>query len=359
MKKLFPIALICIFTAAKSISPNNDIDFAYYQNQNSFINIRNPNGKFYAYIVLLYYENHHFVNMIQEDSITIKATQKENYHIKAYKQYAASIKDPELAYDANMLYNIYENSSKYSQKTLQKYENALEKRNIILKFIKPTRQNYSKTTLEYCIFGIKSKITNKHPFFTIDEDIYNIIPLIYYDELSTSNSTFYFDMIYINPEEIQNDIMIVKKIINRQNTSNLFYIGARINDDIKFCIQKAFSEKADIKNDIQSLFEIHELTHKVLNNRYNFFDQIIGEELALSSTIYSNPYLGLSIMYSYLDYNSGNPHRIGAFNYIRFISNALNNPSLYDDPGKIKNLSESEIMDVTKKHFESLIRVLQ
>ncbi len=358
MKRLI-LVLLFLSVISQSLYSNNESDFSFYQNQNSFINLRNSNGKFYAYIVLLYYENHHFVNMIQEDSISLKATQKENYHIKAYKQYAATIKDPELAAEANLLFDIYENSAKYSLKTLQRYELNLEKRNIILKFAKISKSYNPKTTLEYCIFGIKNKIENKHPFFKIDGDIYNITPLIYYDELSTSNSTFYFDMIYINQEEIQNDLMIIKKILNKQNTSNLFYIGARINDDIKYCIVKAFTDKIDIKTDIQNAFEIHELTHKVLNNKYNFFDQVIGEELSLSATIYSNPYLGLSIMYSYLDYNSVNPHRIGALNYIRFISNSMNNPSIYDDPSKIKLLSEAEIVEATRKHFESVIKVLQ
>ena len=53
----------------------------------SLINIRNPHGKLYAYIVLLFNENPHFVNLIQEDSISLQTMQKEGFHVVEYRNY--------------------------------------------------------------------------------------------------------------------------------------------------------------------------------------------------------------------------------------------------------------------------------
>jgi hypothetical protein len=81
--------------------------------------------------------------------------------------------------------------------------------------------------------------------------------------------------------------------------------------------------------------------------------------MALSSTIYSNPYLGLSVMYSYLDYNAMNPHRIAALNYLRFIAQETSNKKIIDDPSQIKTMPEQEIVRLTKLHFLSLKKILR
>ena len=47
----------------------------------NLVNIRNTRGKLYAHIVLLFNENPHFVNLIQENSIPLKAMQKEGFHL--------------------------------------------------------------------------------------------------------------------------------------------------------------------------------------------------------------------------------------------------------------------------------------
>ncbi|TFH41211.1 MAG: hypothetical protein E4G96_05950 [Chrysiogenales bacterium] len=107
------------------------------------------------------------------------------------------------------------------------------------------------------------------------------------------------------------------------------------------------------------MFIIHELTHKVLNNRYNNFDQVHGEELSLGSTVYSNPLLGLSVLYSYLNYNAINPHRVAAMNYVRFIAKAAGKPEFVANPGLIKFLTDMELQIIAKKHFLNLIRNLK
>ena len=329
----------------------------YYDSE--AINIKSINGKLYAYIVLLYNENPHFVNMIQKDSIPLKIMGNEGFHIKEYKNYLATIRDKKLKYLANLLLTIYLEPRKYDVKTVHSVEDILASKNIILKFSKDKNTWSDKVSLDYCIFGKKQQVDIKHPFFEIKENIYNIQPYIYYDEFSTSNSTFYFDMIYINPVEVDNDYIIAKKIINGENVSSMFFVGSQITDDIKYCLSRAFKDRKNIKNDIWKMFIIHELTHKILNNKYNNFDQVQGEELSLGSTMYSNPLLGLSVLYSYLNYNAINPHRVAAMNYVRFMAKNTGKQDLADNPSLVKYLTLGEIQALAKKHFAMTIKNLK
>jgi hypothetical protein len=75
-------------------------------------------------------------------------------------------------------------------------------------------------------------------------------------------------MIYINPDEVNNDYQIAQNIINGKNIDSMFFVGARINDNIKYCIGHAFRKSGNIKNEILQMFIIHEITHKILNNHY-------------------------------------------------------------------------------------------
>ncbi len=325
-----------------------------YSNYNSYaeaINIKSINGKFYAHIVLLFNENPHFVNMIQKDSIPLKIMGNEGFHVKEYKNYLNTLRDKKLKNLANLLLMIYLEPRKYDIKSLHNVEDILTARNIILKFSKDKTTWSDKVSLDYCIFGKKQLVEIKHPFFEIKENIYNIQPFIYYDEFSTSNSTFYFDMIYINPVEVDNDYIIARRIINGENVGSLFFVGSQITDDIRYCLSRAFRDKKNIKNEIWKMFIIHELTHKVLNNKYNNFDQVQGEELSLGSTIYYNPLLGLSILFSYLNYNAINPHRVAAMNYVRFISKNTGRADIIENPGLIKFLPLGELQTLSKRHF--------
>ncbi|TFH41210.1 MAG: hypothetical protein E4G96_05945 [Chrysiogenales bacterium] len=197
------------------------------------INIKSINGKFYAYIELLFNENPHFVNMIQKDNIPMRIMGHEGFHIKEYKNYLKTVWDQRQKSLANMLLSIYLEPRKYDLKALRSVEEVLVGRNIILKFSKDMNAWSEKVSLDYCIFGKKRPVEVKHPFFEIKEIIYNIQPFIYYDEFSTSNSTFYFDMIYINPVEVDNDYIIAKNILNGDNVNSMFFVGSQITDDIK------------------------------------------------------------------------------------------------------------------------------
>ena len=104
------------------------------------------------------------------------------------------------------------------------------------------------------------------------------------------------------------------------------------------------------------MFIIHELTHKVLNNKYNNFDQVQGEELSLGSTVFYNPLLGLSILFSYLNYNAINPHRVAAMNYVRFISKNTGRVDIIENPGLIKFLPQGELQNLARKHFAANIK---
>ncbi len=320
------------------------------------INIKSINGKFYAYIVLLFNENPHFVNMIQKDNIPLRIMGQEGFHIKEYKNYLNTIRDQKHRNLAGILLSIYLEPQKYDFKSLRSVEDVLVGRNIILKFSKDMNSWSEKISLDYCIFGKKRAVDVKHPFFEIREPIYNIQPYIYYDEFSTSNSTFYFDMIYINPVEVDNDYIIAKNILDGEKVNSMFFVGSQITDDIKYCLSRAFKDHKNIKNEIWRMFIIHELTHKILNNHYNNFDQVQGEEMSLVSTIYSNPLLGLSTLYSYMNYNAINPHRVAAMNFVRYAAKTTGKPEMVGNPGLLKYISESELQNLAKKHFFSSIK---
>ncbi|HOP61778.1 MAG TPA: hypothetical protein PK358_00280 [Spirochaetota bacterium] len=313
--------------------------------------IKTVNGKFYAYIVLLFNENPHFVNLIQKGTIPMKEMSYEGFSIKAYKNYMLTIQDQRLRREAELILRVFLEPDGFDDSRLKVIENSLVKRSIVLKFYREGVYKGARLTLDYCIYGEKVRIDIKHPFFESNEVMYYIKPYIYYDEFSTSNSTFYHDMIYINPEEVYNDYVIAKNIINGKDIKTMFFVGSKVTDDIKYCLNMAFKERQSIKDEIWKMFVIHELTHKFMNNRFNNYDQITGEEISLSSTIYVNPYLGLSVMFSYLNYGSLNPHRMAAMNYITFVSENTGNRDLVNNPGQIKNISSEKIRDITKRHF--------
>ncbi len=325
----------------------------------SIVNIRNTNGKFYAYIVLLFNENPHFVNLIQEDSISLKTMQKEGFHVVEYRNYLNNLKDPQYQKLARTMFDVYLYPEKFTEGDLRAIEETLSRKNIILRFSNKAQTSNEKIMLDYCIFGKRKLITISHPLFQIRENIYNIQPYIYYDEFSTSNSTFYFDMIYINPDEVYNDAVIAKKVIQGKNVDTMFFVGSRVTEDIKHCLSRAFPNVYAIKREIWRMFVIHELTHKILNNHYNYYDQIMGEELALCSTIFSNPYLGLSVLYSYLDYSITNPHRNAAVNFIRYIADVTDKSNLIEYPSMLKYYPTAQMSKLAKDRFEMLLRGLR
>lgn len=320
------------------------------------ISIKSINGNFYAYVVLLFNENPHFVNMIQKDSIPLRIMGNDGFHIKEYKNYINRLADKQLKYQAQNLLNLYLDPGKYDREALKNFERQLADRNIILKFTKDRYSENERISLDYCIFGKRDLIRINHPLSPLKEKIYNIQPYIYYDEFSTSNSTFYFDMIYINPDEVQNDYIIARKVLNDEKVHSMYFVGSRINEDIRYCLARAFKNKANIKEEIWKMFIIHELTHKMLNNQYNNFDQITGEELSLCSTIYSNPHLGLSVLYSYMNYNSINPHRLAAINFIKFATKTTGSDEWIKYSSSLKMKSETDLRMLAKKHYFNVIQ---
>jgi hypothetical protein len=353
------VAIVLLLSASsysETVLQDNGATSEYGLN---YIHVKSLNGKLYAYVVLLFNENPHFVNVIQEHSIPFDVMQKEGYHIVEYKNYLKTIKDLGISKIAETMLSIYLSPGRCDDRLLSQMQDQLEKRNIILRFSRDRSTSTERIVLDYCIYGKKRPVTMNHPFFETNEKIFNVIPYIYYDEFSTSNSTFYFDMIYINPDEVHNDYLIAKKVLNNENVDSLFFVGARVSDDIKFCLIKAFENTKSIKPEIWKLFEIHELTHKILNNKYNYFDQIMGEELSLSSTIYSNVYLGLAVLYSYLDYSSTNPHRIAAMNFIKYYASEIGRKEIVENPSLLKSQSYNDLQRYSKTHFNALVKTLK
>jgi hypothetical protein len=332
---------------------------AEYKYRQSSASLKTVNGKFYAYIVLLFNDNTHFVNLIQKGTISLKEIGVEGFNVKAYRNYLATIQDKKLTDEAEIILRIYLEPDLFNNNQLHQIENILAKRNIILKFYREGSFRGASITLDYCIFGEKIRIDIRHPLFNINDDMFYIRPFIYYDEFSTSNSTFYHDMIYINPDEVNNDYIIARNIINGKDIRSMFFNGSKVTDDIKQCIITAFKNNSSIRNEIWRMFVVHELTHKIMNNHYNNYDQITGEEIALSSTIYSNLYLGLSIMYSYLNYGKMNPHRMAAMNYITYLSEISGRKEYVANPSLIKNMAADKIREYTKNHFYFCVNKLK
>lgn len=358
MKKLSSIttALIAlfIFLFAGTLF-SQDIYFSEFDNFSEEYNIsriKTPNGKFYAYVVLLFNENPHFVNIIQKDSIPSRLIGNEGFHIRKYKQYMEDLTDPAIRNLAERMFEIYIEPYNITDEQLVKIEEQLLSRNVVLKFSRDRVTGSGRVILDYCIFGRKKTIDITHPLLHTTGKIYNIDPLIYYDEFYTSNSTFYYDMIYINPGEVNNDYLIARRVLSDRNVSSMFFVGARVTEDIKNCLKKAFHGKTEIREEIFRMFVIHELTHKITYNRYDNFDQATGEELAMASTIYANPYLGLAVMYAYLNYSSSNPHRIAAINFLKYLSEKSGGIDYLSNPDKVKDLREEEIKKHAKGSFE-------
>ena len=352
------VCSLCIFFVAPVYSEimSEYWDRDFHKNN---ISIKSTKGKLYAYIVLLFNENPHFINLIQEDSISPELMQKEGFHVKEYTNYIESLRNSEIKKLAELMFNVYLYPAKFSDKALANIAEELVRQNVILRFSRVKDAGNEKIVLDYCIFGKKEPVNISHPLFEIQEKLFNIQPYIYYDEFSTSNSTFYFDMIYINPDEVNNDYLIARNIITGKNIDSMFFVGAKVNEDIKYCIKHAFRKNGNIKNDILQMFIVHEITHKILNNHYHYFDQITGEEMSLLSTIYHNPYLGLSVLYAYLDYNRINPHRIAAMNFVRFIANKSGKPNLAEEPSEIKLISLNEIKYLAREHFSNILKSIK
>lgn len=346
---------ITYFTSLTAISA--DDSFSGYDYKSGSLNT--VNGKFYAYIVLLYNENQHFVNLIQKGAISTKEMANTGFHIKAYKAYLATIHDPRLAAEAELMLKLYLEPDNYGELKLRDIEKQLLKRNIVVRFSQDFSNRNMPLSLLYIIYGEKIRINIRHPLVELDEEIYYIKPYIYYDEFSTSNTTLHYDLIYISPDEVNNDYSIVKEVLAGKEIKHRFYVGSKVTDDIRYCLARSFSDTSSIKAEIWKMLVIHELTHKYLDNKFRYFDQVTGEEISLSSTIYSNPYLGLSVMYSYLNYGQMNPHRIAAMNYLTYIAESSGNKKLISNPGMVKYLPVEKLREYTKNHFFSCINRLQ
>lgn len=355
---MFLLFLSDNFVSAEMFS--NDLpSFHDYKYRYSTVGIKSVNGRFYAYVVLLFNENPHFVNIIQKGTVSIKEIGNEGFHVKAYRNYLASLQDKAHYDEAALLLKLYNEPAKFSETRQQEIADSLAKRNIILKFRVEGYHRMTFVTLDYCIYGEKVRINVKHPLLDYNEDIYYIKPFIYYDEFSTSNSTFYYDMIYINSEEVENDYIIARDILRGKDVKSMFFVGSRIDDNVKQSLLRAFTGNSDIKGEIWKMFVIHEITHKLLDNHFENEDQVSGEELSMSSTIYSNPFLGLAVLYSYLNYSNDNPHRIAALNFVEYASAFLGNKEFLDNPGLLRNLSDEKLKELARSHFFECIKRLK
>lgn len=323
-----------------------------YKNRDYKELLSTQNGIFYSYIVLLFNDNPHFINIIMD--LQIDSDSNVSYE-KLYKLYLSRGKDLPFYKLAVQLYKYYKNPATFDEAAQREVEKELESFDIVLRFVsKP-----DSMMLDYCIYGRKKPIEESHPFLEKTRRIYNIIPLIFYDEFFSSNSTFYSDLIYIDDNEVTNDYNIAVLVREHASTKGLYYIGSEVTNDIKFCLIKASDETADLQDRIKRVFVVHELTHKIINNDYNYYNSIIEEELAIASTVYADPYLGLTAVYSYLNYYRYSPHRIAALKFIKYCSHSLNRPSMAYNPSELKAVSPDALRLLSKNYFEDRMKLVR
>ncbi len=347
---LYIVIIILLLFADASAGQNNSIEdqpefsMSPYSTQNYKQILSTENGLLYAYLVMLFNNNPHFLNVILDN---YNNTPEIEDYKKNFRKYIKGLSG-EYKVLAESLILLYESPSAFTRDRIVKIENDLEKHQIIAKFIFEENQ-YS---LDYCILGRKSLITIEHPFLISNHNIYNIQPIIHYDEFYSSNSTFYHDLVYIDLNEVTNDAEISMNILNGQSTSEKYFVGARVNEDIEICIKKAFPSGGDVYTEIKRIFIVHEMTHKIINNRFDYYNRIVEEELAIASTIYDNPYLGLSVVYSYLNYHYvHSPHRIAGLKFLRFVADETEDTSYLYIPSKIRNLSADQLRLMAYRYF--------
>jgi hypothetical protein len=327
--------------------------------------LKSDNGRLYAHIAFLFMDNPHFINLIKPGSVSEPADLNDSYKLSIYENYLNSTKNTpnySLAYSVGKVYSDYRN---IPEKEILKLEKELETKNIVIKVAPPEKPSPADPepkgtpSLQYCIFGEKIPLAITHPLFDFKDPLFYVHPFVVYDEFSTSNSTAYNDMVYIDLNEVENDYRIAAAVLqNRKTPPSSLFVGAPVDEDIKACLKNAFKNIHDVKPEIWRMFVIHEMTHKILNVRYRNFEQVRGEETALSSTVYDNPRLGLAVMYSYLSYQALSPHRIAAHNFLSFFAGEKNDSGFTEDYSKIRKLSDAEIKSITKKHFDRLMRTL-
>ena len=349
---VFPSAMV-VNGSAGSAEPRHAAGFdELYRNQDYKELLSTQNGIFYSYIVLLFNDNPHFINIIMD--LQIDSDSNVSYE-KLYKLYLSRGKDLPFYRLAVSLYRYYKNPDSFDEARQRKIERELESFDIVLRFVsKP-----DAVMLDYCIYGRKNRIEEGHPFLERDKLIYNIIPIIFYDEFFSSNSTFYSDLIYVDGNEVTNDYNIAVLVREHASTKGLYYIGSEVTSDIKFCLIKASGESDDLQNRIRRVFVVHELTHKIINNDYNYYNSIIEKELAIASTVYADPYLGLSAVYSYLNYYRYSPHRIAALKFIKYSSQSLNRPSMAYNPSELKSVSPDALRLLSKNYFEDRMKLVR
>ncbi|MDA3900399.1 MAG: hypothetical protein PF637_07755 [Spirochaetes bacterium] len=323
-----------------------------YKNHDYKALLSTSNGTYYSYIVLLFNENPHFINILMDLTIT---TESNVSFEKLYLLYLNRNKELPFYSLAKQLHRLYRNPGSFDDATLREMEKKLESYDIVLRFVNIAQG----LTLDYCIYGRKEVVKEFHPFLENDQQIYNIIPTIYYDEFFSSNSTFYRDLIYIDGNEVKNDYNIALLVKKSAALKGFYYIGSEVTPDIQFCLMNAALDSGDLEKRIERVFIVHELTHKIVNNNYKYYNSIIEEELAIASTMFVDPYLGLSALYSYLNYYRYSPHRIAALKFIKFSSRSLGRPTMAYNPSELKDVSPDALKLLAQNYFAERMELVK
>ncbi len=316
--------------------------------------IRNPEGlKLYSYIVLLYYENVHFVNKIEKEKITVNELfQNETVNHTRYISYMNSLGDKRIKSLAQEMFDYYKDRNSFTAEKLDVLEKSLENENILVKF---NVNNRSEHYIDYLLFGKLEKLSVKSPLFKDVEDYYNIIPYLPYDDLRTSSTTFYPNLIHINMNEMYYDHKIFLDILSGKNSIPL-YLGVPIDDNIRSAVKKAYPDKKCTVSDVRILMENMILTMQIAREKLKIKEPPVTRGFGLSSVIYDSPYEGLILLYAYLQYDKKTEYSKAANNFIKFTSDKTGNDSIKKDPSLLCSMTKDDLAKIAHEYYLYLLK---
>ncbi len=325
----------------------------YPQTVTKYGNLFSANGKLYSYIFMLINENPYFVNIITNNSVST-GSMNEGFEVELYRKYVETISDKKLKGLAQQIFHIYNNPPGNSTTLLANIEKLLLQYDIIAKLtIGKWYDGRPRLISDYMIFGVKEKIQVKHPFFSDTSHIYSVKPKIHYDEMTSSNNTFYKDLIYIHEQDVHDDVLVINLILANNKNYTMYLNGGLVNQDVEFWAKGAFAGGRVIEQEVRNIQTIYLLTIKLLESRYPLYDKKLVHGMAMASTIFNNPCLGMSYLHAYNSYKKDDPRYSAAQDLLKYLT-ANNSNENGAGEKDIKQLKDSFIRQVVKQYFNIL-----
>lgn len=309
--------------------------------------------KLYAYMILLFNENPHYVKQFENVPITSADLNDEVFNQTRYIKYMNTVSDKKIKSLAEELLNVYKNINSYSSENLSAIEAALEKENILAKFT--SKKEMSSSCFDYIIYGRREKLTGKSLLFNDESDYYNIIPLYKYDDLSSSCVTFYDHCIYIKSEEIMYDQITFLDILSGKNSIQ-GYLGVPLNDNIRRAVRKAYAEKKCTLNSVRKSAESLLLGMQIAKDKLKIDKPELVRAFGISSVIYDSPYEGLIPLFAYLQYHKKTEYNIAGKSFLKFASDKTGDKSIPDYPSVLCSMTKEELKSIATDYHLYLMK---